>query len=235
MIGTLINAGLILAGCLLGLLLHRSIPERLKTAVTQGLALCTILIGARSALGIDGTALGEVDILCVIVCMVAGGLLGSLIDIERRLDQLGHFLEKRMDRDGQGRVSKAFFTASLLYCVGAMAIVGSIESTLSGNHSILIAKGMIDGITAIFFTSTLGPGVSLSAGAVLIYQGLISLLARWLQPLLTEAMLTQMSAVGGLLVMGIGMNMMRREHLAVGNLLPAIFLPMLYLPVAALF
>ena len=230
MVGTLINTVAILVGTALGLLLRKGIPERLRETVVQGQGLCVILIGLSGALKTG-------DTLCMIICMVAGALIGAAINIEKRLNDLGTFLERKVTR-GQGEtgsVAKGFVSASLLFCVGAMAIVGAMDSGLRGDHSTLIAKSALDGISAIFFASSLGIGVGLSAFAVLIYQGAIALLAMWIEPLLTEAVITEMSAVGGLLIAGIGLNMIYDKHIPVGNLLPAIFLPMLYIPLTGLF
>lgn len=230
MVGTLINTVAILVGTALGLLLRKGIPERLRETVVQGQGLCVILIGLSGALKTG-------DTLCMIICMVAGALIGAAINIEKRLNDLGAFLERKVTR-GQGEtgsVAKGFVSASLLFCVGAMAIVGAMDSGLRGDHSTLIAKSALDGISAIFFASSLGIGVGLSAFAVLIYQGAIALLAMWIEPLLTETVITEMSAVGGLLIAGIGLNMIYDKHIPVGNLLPAIFLPMLYIPLTGLF
>ena len=234
MLGTLINVGMILAGVALGLLLRKGIPERIRDTVMQGLALCVILIGLKGAFGVEGTEIRSVDTLCVIVCMALGGILGAALDIESRLDRLGKRIESRFASGGDGRISRAFVSTSLLYCVGAMAIVGAIDSGIRGDHATLIAKGILDGITAIFFTSTMGWGVALSALAVLIYQGSIALLASLVSPLLTPEVITAMGSVGGLLVAGVGLNMIRERRLAVGNLLPAIFLPALYIPLTRL-
>ena len=230
MVGTLITTVAILVGTALGLLLRKGIPERLRETVVQGQGLCVILIGLSGALKTG-------DTLCMIICMVAGALIGAAINIEKRLNDLGTFLERKVTR-GQGEtgsVAKGFVSASLLFCVGAMAIVGAMDSGLRGDHSTLIAKSALDGISAIFFASSLGIGVGLSAFAVLIYQGAIALLAMWIEPLLTETVITEMSAVGGLLIVGIGLNMIYDKHIPVGNLLPAIFLPMLYIPLTGLF
>ena len=229
MVGTLINTVAIVVGTALGLLLRKGIPERMRDTVVQGQGLCVILIGLSGALKSG-------DTLCLIICMVVGALIGAAINIERRLNDLGAFLERKVAR-GQGEagsVAKGFVTASLLFCVGAMAIVGAMDSGLRGDHSTLIAKSALDGISAIFFASSLGIGVGLSAFAVLIYQGAIALLAMWVEPLLTQAVIAEMSAVGGLLIVGIGLNMIDDKHIAVGNLLPAIFIPMLYVPLAGL-
>lgn len=228
MIGTLINVVAILLGVAVGLLLRRGIPDRMRNTVMQGLGLCVVLIGVSGALK-------TADTLCVIVSIVIGGLLGSAVNIEKRLDDLGKLAERRFAKDGGSGFSTAFVTASLVYCVGAMAIVGAMDSGLRGDHSTLIAKAALDGVSAIFFASTLGPGVAMSALAVLVYQGAIALLATWISPLLTQPIINEMSAVGGLLIIGIGLNMIYDKHISVGNLLPAIFVPMAYLHIAALF
>lgn len=228
LIGTLINTAAILVGSLLGILLRKGLPQRLKETVMQGLGLCVLVIGALGAIKTG-------DIMAVIISVMVGGLIGALLNIEKRLDQLGGFLQKKLAGGKNGQDStfaSGFVTASLVYCVGAMAIVGSLESGLQGNHSTLIAKSALDGVSAIIFASTMGPGVALSALAVLIYQGSIALLAQWAAPIFTEAVITEMSAVGGLLIIGVGLNLIRDKRLAVGNLLPAIFVPMAYLPLS---
>ena len=223
MIGTLINFAAIILGTALGLLLRKGIPERLQSTVVQGQGLCVILVGLFSTFKAEDAtgALIRADLTCVIICMVVGSLIGALIDIERRLNSLGAAIERR-------------FAANA--CVGAMAIVGSIDSGLRGDHTTLISKSILDGVFSIFFASSLGVGVGLSAVAVLVYQGAIALLAQWVEPLLTPEIITQMSAVGGLLILGIGLNMVYdKHHIPVGNMLPAIFLPMAYIPLVGLF
>ena len=230
MIGTLINCAAIILGSALGLLLRRGMKDSISKTVMQGIGLSVILIGLSGALK-------TADITCVIICMVMGSLLGAWIDIEKRLNDLGKAIERKVSPDGaEGSIAKGFVTASLVFCVGAMAIVGSMDSGLRGDHSTLIAKSILDGVFAIIYTSSLGWGVGLSALAVLVYQGSIALLAMWIEPLLTTSIITEMSAVGGLLIMGIGLNMVYdKHHIPVGNMLPAIFMPMAYLPLIALF
>ena len=238
MIGTIINFFAILLGTAVGLLLRKGIPERLKDTIVQGQGLCVILVGLFSTFSTnDAGVLVRADLTCVIVCMVLGSLIGAWIDIEKRLNDLGGLIERRfVPNAGEGSIAKGFVTASLVFCVGAMAIVGPMNSSLQGDHSTLISKSILDGVFAIFFTSSLGVGVGLSALAVLVYQGLFALLAAWIKPLLTDDMLVQLSAVGGLLIMGIGLNMVYdKHHIPVGNMLPAIFLPMAYLPIVGLF
>lgn len=226
MVGVIINVAAVLAGGTLGLLLGGRVPQRLRETIMQGLALCILLIGAQGALE-------TANVLAVIVCMVAGGLLGEALDIEKRLESLGALAERKFAHSGQnGRFAQGFITASLLFCVGAMAVVGSLNAGLTGDNSTLIAKAALDLVTAVFFAAALGPGVLLSAAAVLVYQGAIALMAGWLAPVLTDAIVTEMSAVGGLLIMGLSFNMLGMAKIRVGNLLPAIFLPILYFPIA---
>ncbi|MGA6926034.1 MAG: DUF554 domain-containing protein [Desulfosarcina sp.] len=228
MIGTLVNTAAIVAGGMAGLLLNKGIPDRYKTTVMQAIGLTVVLIGARSALD-------AANLLGVILCMAAGSLAGEWMRIEDRLERLGHIVERRFNRSGNGDFSRGLVTASLVFCVGSMAIVGALESGLTGNHETLFAKSLLDGITAVVFASTLGSGVLFSALPVLVYQGSITLGASLLKPFLTAEVVAQMSGIGGLLIAAIGINMLQLTHIRIGNLLPAIFLPLLYYIVIQLF
>ncbi|HCY88561.1 MAG TPA: DUF554 domain-containing protein [Desulfobacteraceae bacterium] len=223
MLGTIVNCLAIIAGSVVGLLFRNGIPERYNQTVMQAIALSVMLIGIKSALGSD-------DLLIIIICLAAGALMGEFIGIEDYLKRLGDFLEAKFAKSDAGThsISTAFVTASLLYCVGSMAIVGSLESGLAGNHGTLFAKAFLDGIASIILTASLGFGVMLSAVPVLLYQGAITLAAGVMKPYLIPAVVSQMSAVGGLLILAIGLNMIREKKIAVGNMLPAIFLPLCY-------
>jgi len=153
--------------------------------------------------------------------------------IEDRLVSLGNMLEAKFSNSG-GSFSQGFVSASLLFCVGAMAIVGSLESGLTGNHQILFAKSVLDGVASVVLASSLGMGVAFSAASVLVYQGLITLAASSLQPFLSDAVIKEMSAVGGLLIVAIGFNMLDLPRLKVGNMLPAIFIPFIYFAILPL-
>ncbi len=214
------NVLAIVAGSLVGILFRNGIPERYNKTIIHAVSLSVILIGISSALKTD-------RILVVIFSMAIGSALGEMINIELKLEQLGKWVENRMGDSGEG-FTKGFVTASLIYCVGAMAIVGSMESGLSGNHQTLFAKSVLDGVTAIIFASTFGIGVLFSALSVLIYQGTITLGASMIKPFLVPAVIQQMSAVGGLLIVAIGINMLDIGKIKIGNMLPAIFLPLLY-------
>jgi uncharacterized membrane protein YqgA involved in biofilm formation len=165
--------------------------------------------------------------LLVIISLAVGSLLGELLKIEDLLERLGDWLESKF-AEGKGDISPGFVTGSLFFCVGAMAIVGSLESGLSGNYQTLLAKSMLDGISSVVLASSLGIGVIFSAVPVFIYQGAITVAASFLQPFLNAAVIREMSAAGGLLIMAIGLNLREIPKIKVGNMLPAIFIPLLY-------
>ncbi len=228
MLATVINVILVLLGSAAGLLFKNLISSRLMAVLTQALGLCVLGVGISSAIGTQ-------NMLCVIVCMVLGTVLGNAVDIERRLEGAGDLLRARIPKGEEtGRFTEGFVNASLLFCVGAMAITGSIEAGLNHNYEIIVSKGVIDGVTSISFAATMGIGVAFSVLPLLIYQGGITLLAEWLGPYLPQAVITEMTAVGGALIIGIAINMLGlgRDRIKVGNMLPAMFLPILYLPLA---
>lgn len=226
MLGTIVNCLAIIAGGLVGLLFKNGIPDRYNQTVMQAVGLAVLLVGLKTAIVSD-------DLLVIIISLAIGALVGEWIGIEGRLEQLGKFLEKKFSKGSNG-FAQGFVTASLIYCVGSMAIVGSLESGLSGNHATLFAKSCLDGIVSIILSSSLGMGVLFSAVPVLLYQGSITLLATVLKPLLVPAVIAQMSGVGGLLILGIGMNMLREKKIKVGNMLPAIFIPLIWFVIQGL-
>ncbi len=232
MIATVINVALVLLGSAVGLLFKNLIGERLMNILTGALGLCVAGIGISALVSTQ-------DTLCVIVCMAAGSAIGEAVDIEKRLEGAGDRLRARLvkgDGAGADRFTEGFVTASLLYCVGAMAITGSIEAGLNHNYSIIISKGVIDGVTSISFAAAMGVGVAFSVVPLFVYQGAITLLAAWVGPCLPAEVITEMTAVGGALIVGIAVNMLElgRQRLKVGNMLPAIFLPILYVPLSRL-
>ena len=220
MLGTIVNTLAIIVGSLIGLLFRGGIPEKFSRTLMQAMGLAVVLIGITTALKTDA-------ILVVIVSLAIGSFLGELLGIEDRLEQLGHWMGRRFAGQSEG-VAKGFVSASLLYCVGAMAIVGSLESGLAGNHQTLFAKSVIDGIGSVLFASTLGIGVLFSAVSVFIYQGLITLGASYLKQFLVPEVVGQMSAVGGLLILAIGIGLLDIKKINIGNMLPAIFIPLIY-------
>ncbi len=220
MLGTIVNTVSIIVGSLIGLSFKGKIPEKYSQTIMHGIGLAVVLIGIKTALNTDA-------ILIVILSFVIGSIIGELIRIEDRLDQFGNWIGKKFSKNSAG-ISKGFVTASLLYCVGAMAIIGSMESGLTGNHQTLFAKSILDGIGSVIFASTLGIGVIFSAVSVFIYQGIITLTASSIKPFLLPEVVSQMSAVGGLLIFAIGLGLLEIKKIKIGNMLPAIFVPLVY-------
>jgi uncharacterized membrane protein YqgA involved in biofilm formation len=214
LLGTAANVAAIVLGTLLGLLLKQKLPQRVTVILTQGLGLVTALIGAKMMIATE-------NILIVLVSVVVGGVTGELIQIEGRLDAFGARIEKRFSRQ-RGTFAKAFVTSSLLYCIGPIAILGALQDGLRGDYSILLTKSGLDGIASVAFASTLGIGVLFSAIPVLAYQGGITITASLLEPYLTNIIVNEMTATGGLLILGIALNIIRVTKIKVGNMLPAI-------------
>jgi len=220
LLGTIVNTLSIIVGSLVGLLLRGGIPERYSQIMMHAIGLAVVLIGLK-------TALETPAILVVILSLAIGSILGEFLRIEDRLEQFGDWLGRRLSKDSKG-VAKGFVSTSLLYCVGAMAIVGAMESGLTGNHQTLYAKSILDGIGSVVFASTLGIGVLFSSVSVFVYQGFITLTASFLKQFLLPDVVSQMSAVGGLLIMAIGISLLEIKKIKIGNMLPAIFIPLAY-------
>jgi len=194
----------------------------------QALGLCVLIIGMISAVKT------EIPLLLVLSVSI-GGAAGALIGIERRLDAWGERTQQRFKREGGIPFAEGLVTATITFCVGAMAILGSIESGLYHNHSLLFVKAALDGFLAMILATTFGFGVALSAVPVLIYQGAIALGAGFLAPLLTDEMMTEVSAVGGVLIVGIGLKLLDIKKIHVGDMLPAVLVPPLYFLLVSLF
>ena len=219
--GAAVNAFAIILGALIGLLFKRGIPERIGNTLSKGLALCVLMIG------IQGIMKGE-NTLVTILSVVLGGLIGEIIDIDRGMQSLGEWVQKKVNKGGESSVAEGFVTASLLFVVGAMAVVGSLQSGLARDHSTVFAKSILDGVSSVIFASTLGFGVLLSAIPVFVYQGGITLLAGLLSPLLSDIVIAEMTAAGSVLIIGLSLNMLGLTKIKVANYLPAIFLPILF-------
>lgn len=214
MTGTIVNTVAIIIGASAGVLLKRGISERYKTTVIQGLSLAVVVIGLQMALQTK-------NILIMVLSLVLGGLTGELFKIEDRLSAFGNKIEALFGSNG-GSFTKGFVTASLVYCVGAMAIVGSIQDGINGNSGTLFLKSLLDGVSSIVFASTLGIGVAFSALPVFLYQGTITILAQHLQGVLTPPIIGELTATGGVLIMAIGLRLLEIKDIKVGNLLPAV-------------
>ncbi len=253
MLGTIVNALAIIVGGGVGLLLKKGLPQRMADTLMKALGLCTLYIG------ISGCLEGE-NTLVLILSMVVGTLIGEGIDLDGKINKLGIFLEQKFARkrdSGEGKeeavshtegndntggtlsvgsvvkrasIAEGFVTASLLFCVGAMAIVGSLQSGLTGNHETLFAKSILDFTAAIIFAASLGVGVLLSSGLLFLYQGSITLLAQFIEPFLTDAVIAEMNCVGNVIIIGLAMNMLGISKFKVMNFVPAILLPILLCP-----
>lgn len=232
MLGTIVNSVAIIGGSLIGIFVKGGLSEKVSKTIMDGLALCVLFIGVSNVIGVFDK-LDSNGSLVIILSVVIGAGLGEKIDIDNRIEGLGQKIEAKLKGKG-GRVSEGFVTSSLLFCIGAMAIIGSLESGLLGNYKTLFAKSILDGITSIIFASSLGIGVMISGVSVFLYQGLITIGASYLKPLLVDVVITNMTAVGGLLIIALAFNMLGAAKIKVANLLPAIFLPIIYQVVLSL-
>lgn len=203
-LGTIINCGSVLAGASAGMLLKNGLSKRFEDTIMQGIGLCTMFIG------------------------IGGALIGEALNIEKHLEDFGVFCQNRLKSQGDSHFVEGFVSFSLLICIGAMAIVGSMQDGLSGDPSMLIAKAVIDGISAVVFAASLGKGVFLSILPLGVYQGGLTLLARFIRPWMTDELIAQMSCVGSVLIFAVSLNMIRKDKIKVGNLLPAVFLPVMF-------
>ncbi|WP_404348657.1 DUF554 domain-containing protein [Sutcliffiella horikoshii] len=220
LLGTIVNGICIVLGTLIGKIFTR-IPENTKETVMKIIGLAVFLLGAQ--MGFKSN-----EFLIVIISLVVGAVLGEWINLDRKLNNVGNWLERKMGSKQQGSVSKGFVTATLIFVIGAMSVVGSLDSGLRGDHQVLYTKSIIDGFTSIVLTTTLGIGVLFSAVPVMIYQGSIALFAtqidRFVPSDLLELLIFEITATGGVMIMAIGMNIIGVTAIRVANLLPGILI-----------
>lgn len=221
LLGTLVNVVLVLIGGFVGLFLKKGISKRFSDLIMHAIALVTMVIGITFATAPE-------NMLIVIISLVVGALIGEGINIDKKLNQLGDLIKSKVKSES-GNVGEGFVTATLLFCVGSMAIMGSLDSGLRGDHTVLYTKAIMDGISALIFASSMGIGVLLSAVPILLYQGSITLLSSFIQPYLTQSMMTEMNAVGGILLIGLGISILGIKEIKVSNLLPALVIPVILL------
>lgn len=218
LLGTLVNCLLIIIGTLIGKLLNR-IPEGMKTTVMYAIGLSVMVLGLQMGLKSE-------NFLIVIISLVMGAVIGELLQLEEKLNQLGLWLERKVGSNGKGSISEGFVTATLIFVIGAMAIIGALDSGIRGDHEVLYTKGMIDGFTSIILTTTLGIGVLFSAIPVMLYQGIIAAFAtqidRFVPQLLMDQFIVEMTATGGIMIFAIGLNLTGMVKIKVANLLPGI-------------
>ena len=233
-LGTIINCAAVLVGSLIGILIKGGLPKRFEETIFSSVGLAVMFIGLGGALSglmtISEAALGTQYTMGMVLSLVFGSIVGEALDIETRLDHLGEWIKGKMPKKLAGKTFvDGFVTASMLFCVGAMAVVGSLEDGLNGDYSILAAKSVLDGISSLLFAASLGFGVAMSILPLALYQGGITLLAQFVKPYMTDALITQMSCVGSVLIFAIGINMIFGKKIKVGNLLPAILLSLIHI------
>ena len=229
MLGALANSAGVLFGGLLGALLGSRIKEKYTSSLLSALALASVGLGVVYCIGSDGP-------LCLIVCLAAGTFIGELLRIDDGVKGLGALAGRLAERSGGsgGRFTQAFVSCSIIFCVGSMSVMGSVQSGLNGDNSILFAKAVLDFVASLAYGAALGAGVPAAAACVLVVEGGIALLAGSAAPLLTDAAVAEMSAVGGVLLIGLGLELLgaRAQPLKIANMLPGVFLPVAYLPLS---
>jgi uncharacterized protein len=213
--GTFINVGAIVVGSIIGVSVGARLPEQMRHTVLNGLGLVTSLVGVQMALGTK-------NILIALGAMLVGAICGELLHLEEMLDRLGQWLQATLARDGRSSIAEGFVTASLVFCIGPMAILGSIQDGLSGDYKVLAVKSLLDGFASIAFSASLGWGVALSIIPLFLYQGAITLFAGVLSEILSEPMIAEMTATGGLIIVGIGLKLLRIKELRLASFLPAL-------------
>lgn len=222
MLGIIVNTGTVLLGSLIGLFLNKGIPERIANQMMKALGLCTIFIGVQGAFKGENT-------LIMIISMVIGVVIGEGIDIDRRVTSIVNRLEKKFVKKQTGKhsLSEGLITSSLLFCVGSMTIVGCLNAGLLNDNTMLYTKATLDFCSSMIFASTLGIGVMLAGGVVLVYQGGLTMLATLAAPLLTTAVINEMTCVGSLVIIATGLNLLGITKIKLMNYIPAMFLPII--------
>lgn len=222
--GAIVNTICVILGAGLGLLIKKGLSEQLNDSIMKGVSLCVVIIGLQGALKVD-------NVMLMIIAIVLGAIIGESLNIEKAMEGLSYKLEHIFFKDAEdSQFAQGFLSAMMIFCVGAMAIVGSLESGLLGNHTTLYSKGMLDGIVAVLLASTQGIGVLFSAFAVLVYEGSMTILATLIGPYLSTEVIAAMSAIGNVLLFALGANMLGITKIRVMNYIPAVFLPILLVP-----
>ncbi len=226
MIGVIVNTVTVLIGSFLGLLLKKGIPERFKDSLMKGIGLCTIYIGISGSLKGNNT-------IVLILSVVAGILIGTWIDIDKRFNTISLKVENKFKKDSTptGSFAQGFVTACLVFCIGSMTIVGSLEAGLNGDNKMIFIKSILDLISSFVLASSLGVGVAASAVFVFVFQGIIVLLAHTVAPVLTDSVVNEMVCVGSLLILALGLELTGIKKLKVMNYLPAVFMPIVLVPI----
>lgn len=232
-LGTIINAVAIILGGVIGLFIKGGVPDKIKKTLIQACGLASMFIGISGTLErmFSTDSSGHISAsgsIMIVISLSIGAFIGSIIDIEEKLEIVGNKLKTLAHAENDNSFVDGFVTVSLIVCIGAMAVMGSIQDGLTGDFSTLLAKSILDGIIALVFASTLGLGVVFSAVSVFVYQGVITVLAIFIAPYLTDAMVSGLSMVGSVLIFAVGINLLWEKKIHVANMLPAIFVPVIY-------
>lgn len=231
-LGTIVNVAAIVASGCIGLLFKGGLKDRFREIMTQACGLAVVFIGASGAFemifSVDENQISSNYTMLIVVSLVLGGLFGELINIEKRLDGLGEKLKKAVKANGDGKFVDGFVTASLVFCIGAMAICGPIDEALTGDSTTLFVKSVLDGIMAMVFASVYGVGAIFSAVAVGVYQGIFTVFGSIIAGFMSETLISTLSGIGSVLIFAVGVNLLRPKTVRVGNFLPALIVPVLY-------
>lgn len=220
MLGVLVNVATVIIGSLIGLIFKKSLPERLAKSLTTAVALAVLYIG------VDGMLSGE-NTLVLVISLVLGALIGTLLNLDKKINILGRYIERKFGGDENGTVTEGFVSATLLFCVGAMTVVGALQSGLTGNHETQYTKAILDLISSIVLASTLGIGVILAGASVFVIQGSIVLLAHIIAPFLNDYVVAEITCAGSVLIVALAFNMLGITKIKIMNLMPAVFIPII--------
>jgi uncharacterized membrane protein YqgA involved in biofilm formation len=221
-LGTIINVLAVILGSFLGLCLKSRIPPKIHQRVFQGIGLATLLIGLQMALKVE-------NLILLIFSILFGAIVGEALDLEKRLDSLAEILKKKL-KSQSSSFTQGLITAFLIFCIGSLTILGALDEGIRGDHTLLLAKSTLDGFTSIALAATYGLGVMFSVIPMLIYQGTITLLARQFQNLFTPILINQLTAVGGILILGLGLNLLEIKQIKITNMLPALLFVFVFKP-----
>lgn len=218
LLGSIVNGVAVIVCGILGALIKNRLPKHICETIVKGLSLCIIYIG------IDGALSGE-NPLIAILSVTIGAIVGELIDIDKHLNRFGAFIQSKVKSSGDNRFAEGFVSVTLLICVGAWAITGAMDAGLRGDHSSFYAKAVVDGASTLIMATTMGIGTALAGVVLIVYQGGLALLSTLIEPLLTQTVINELTCVGSLLIIAIGLNMMGLTKIKVVNILPAVFVP----------
>lgn len=228
-VGTVVNFLTVILGSAIGILLKKGIPKQMTDTLFKALGLVTVYMGISGSIVKDGSVL-KVNTLIIVLCIIVGTVIGELIDIDKQINKAGSLLEKKLGNKPNSQIAQGFVSASMLFCIGSMTIVGCMNAGLKGDNSILFTKSALDLCSSMIFASTMGIGVMFSAVFVLVYQGALTLLAVWISPYLTTPVTDTMTCIGYILIIALGLTMLGAIKIKVSNLVVSMFLPVLFCP-----